>query len=67
MDGWEGIYRRRGEIFREVHPDIQSLVSLFKKYNVRKILDFGCGTGRHVVYFGNLGFEFMALIHLVKL
>ena len=57
VDGWEDIYRQGGEIFRDIHPDMHRIVSLFKEYGVRKILDLGCGSGRHVVYFARLGFE----------
>ena len=57
MQGWDGIYRRRGEIFSGVHPDILRLVSLFREHGVVRVLDLGCGTGRHVVYLAKLGFE----------
>jgi ubiquinone/menaquinone biosynthesis C-methylase UbiE len=33
------------------------VVKYFKKYNVRKVLDLGCGSGRHLVYLAKRGFD----------
>ncbi len=33
------------------------LVDLFRNHNVVKILDLGCGTGRHLVFLSRMGFE----------
>jgi SAM-dependent methyltransferase len=40
-----------------VEPEIPKLAELLKEKDASKILDFGCGTGRHVVYFAKRGFE----------
>ena len=40
-----------------VEDDIPMLEELFRSRGARTILDFGCGAGRHVVYFAKKGFE----------
>jgi len=37
------------------------VVSLFKTNNVKTILDVGCGTGRHIVYLAQEGFDVYGL------
>jgi len=36
---------------------MSKLVRLFKQKGVRRILDLGCGSGRHVVYLAKKGFD----------
>jgi len=40
-----------------VEPEVNGLDRLFSGTNAKKILDIGCGAGRHVVYFARKGFE----------
>jgi glycine/sarcosine N-methyltransferase len=37
--------------------DLPFFNSIFKKHNVKSILDCSCGTGKHVIKFSRLGFE----------
>ena len=46
MPDWNDIFNERGKVFLEPHPDMERLVKLFKRTNVQKMLDLGCGTGR---------------------
>jgi SAM-dependent methyltransferase len=41
----------------KVEDSIPSLSELFRKINVSKILDLGCGTGRHCIHFAKEGFQ----------
>ena len=41
----------------EVESDIPDLAELFVEKNVSKILDLGCGTGRHSIYLSAHGFQ----------
>lgn len=53
-NAWSFWYSKKEETIDE---EIPRLVHLFRIKNVSKILDLGCGTGRHTVYFAQEGFE----------
>lgn len=55
--GWEATYRRGEYVMREPHEDAEYLNHLFRKYHVHRILDLGCGNGRHLAYFARQGYE----------
>ena len=57
MPGWDRIFTERGRVFIDPHPDIDRVVKLIRDADGSRILDLGCGTGRHVVYLTRLGFE----------
>ena len=54
---WDKIYKKQGRYFDNSHRDIPKLVNILKKDNAKRILDLGCGTGRHVIHFAKEGFE----------
>lgn len=57
MPDWDDIYNKRGKIFTVPHPDMERLVNTFKEKKIRRILDLGCGNGRHLLFFAKKGFE----------
>jgi len=57
MKDWEQIYKEEGPVQIEPSEKIVNLVDFFKKEKVKKILDHGCGTGRHVKYLAEQGFN----------
>ena len=58
---WDRIFRKEGKIFVKVHEYMGNLVKQFKKRKVKRVLDLGCGTGRHVIYLAKKGFEVYGL------
>jgi 2-polyprenyl-3-methyl-5-hydroxy-6-metoxy-1,4-benzoquinol methylase len=42
---------------RQVDEAVVTLADLLKRQKASKVLDFGCGTGRHAVYLASLGFD----------
>jgi len=57
MPDWEDIFSEKGKVFTEPHPDMERIAKFFKEKGVRKILDIGSGTGRHLIFFSKKGFE----------
>jgi len=45
------------EIFQIPHRNLPKFVKLLRKIKAKKILDLGCGTGRHVIALAKRGFE----------
>ena len=57
MPDWDDIFSEKGKVFTEPHQDMEKIVKLFEERGVKKILDIGSGTGRHLLYFAKKGFE----------
>ncbi len=57
MPDWEDIFSEKGKFFTEPHKDMERIAKLFKEKGVRKILDIGSGTGRHLIFFSKKDFE----------
>jgi SAM-dependent methyltransferase len=53
-DAWKFWYAKKEGT---VEPEIPRLLELLEKCNASRVLDFGCGTGRHTIYFAKKGFE----------
>jgi len=56
---WDKAFKKEGKIFTKPQEDMPKIVKLFKKSGVKKVLDLGCGSGRHVVYLAKNGLKFM--------
>ena len=57
MPDWDRIFTERGRVFIDPHPDTDRVVKLIGDADGSRILDLGCGTGRHIVYLARLGFD----------
>ena len=54
---WEQIYLERGRVFAGVHEETERIVRLLNDRQAKRVLDLGCGTGRHLVHFARSGFS----------
>lgn len=57
MKDWEHIFKTKGKVFLQPQEDMKKIVSLLKKEKVKRVLDLGCGSGRHTVLLAKMGFE----------
>jgi ubiquinone/menaquinone biosynthesis C-methylase UbiE len=61
MKQWNEIFKAKGRVFSCVQEDMPKILKLFKNHKIKKVLDLGCGTGRHVIYLAKNGFEVYGL------
>lgn len=57
MTYWDEILKRPEYGSEEPYSSVVELVPILERRNVRRILDLGCGAGRHLVYLSKCGFE----------
>jgi cyclopropane fatty-acyl-phospholipid synthase-like methyltransferase len=58
---WNEIFRREGRLFTEPHEAMPRIVGTLTDLGAIRVLDLGCGTGRHVVYLAERGFSVFGL------
>lgn len=61
IKAWDEVFKEKGKVFLEVQEDIPEIAKMLKKKNLIRILDLGCGTGRHLIYFAKRGFRVYGL------
>ena len=45
MKQWNEIFKKKGKVFLKPQEDMLKVAEVFKKNDVKKVLDLGCGTG----------------------
>lgn len=60
MGDWQSIFKKKGKFFLKVQEDMKEVITLLKKEKARRILDLGCGSGRHTVLLARNGFNVYA-------
>lgn len=57
MKQWNKTFKKHGKVFLKPQEDMSRVAKEFKKNKARRILDLGCGTGRHLVFLAKKGFD----------
>jgi cyclopropane fatty-acyl-phospholipid synthase-like methyltransferase len=57
MGDWDSIFKEQGKVFTKPQEDMEQVIKFLKKEKVKRVLDLGCGTGRHVVMLAKNGFD----------
>ncbi|MFC2162875.1 class I SAM-dependent methyltransferase [Candidatus Altiarchaeota archaeon] len=57
MSDWDSIYREQGMIQKEPKQFIIDNIKTLRDNDVKRVLDVGCGTGRHVTLLVDEGFN----------
>ncbi|MFX0182303.1 MAG: class I SAM-dependent methyltransferase [Candidatus Hodarchaeota archaeon] len=58
---WEEIYKKKELLNLKIHPLMEKITILFKENKLKRILDLGCGGGRHVIYLASRDFDVYGL------
>lgn len=54
---WDKVYQEwKGDVFK-IDENIPRIFRSFEQRKVKRILDLGCGAGRHTIFFSKKGFE----------
>jgi SAM-dependent methyltransferase len=61
MPDWDDIFTKRGKVFTNPHQDMERLTKTFNENGAQRVLDLGCGTGRHLLFFSKKGFDVYGL------
>jgi len=54
VDAWDYWYEKK---LGTVEPEIVTLLKLLRREHLRRVLDVGCGIGRHIIYLAQHGIE----------
>lgn len=57
MGDWNSIFKKEGRRYLKPQEDMPAIAKLLKKRGAKKVLDLGCGSGRHTVMLAKKGFE----------
>lgn len=54
---WNDIFTQKGQVFFEPHEAMPKLTEQLHQRGARRVLDLGSGSGRHVLFFAQQGFD----------
>ncbi len=57
MKDWNSVYESKGEFQVAPSPSVIAAINSFETLGFRRVLDLGCGTGRHTTCLVDAGFE----------
>jgi SAM-dependent methyltransferase len=54
---WDEIFRRNGRVFDSPAPVMHHVAEVLQEHRCRRVVDLGCGSGRHTVFLAQRGFD----------
>lgn len=58
MDVWDQLFKKRGRrTYLKIQEGMPKVIKLMKKEGAKRVLDLGCGYGRHAVLLAKAGFD----------
>lgn len=57
---WNKIYKEQWKVEIDILPTVKIATDIFKRNGYKKIMDLGCGKGRHSIYLAQQGFKVCA-------
>ena len=58
---WDEIFRREGRVYEAPALIMPEIADRLRRQGCRRVIDLGCGSGRHVVYLAQQGFHVTGL------
>ncbi len=55
--GWDRIFAESGHFFTRAHEALPEIIDLLRAASFQRILDLGCGSGRHLIPLAQAGFS----------
>ncbi|RLG53948.1 MAG: hypothetical protein DRN99_05915, partial [Thermoproteota archaeon] len=53
---WDKLFKRGEFTELDVDEEVAGFAELLRERNARRVLDLGCGAGRHILHLSKLGF-----------
>lgn len=60
MSTWNELFTQKEFLWKDPHEQVVALASILRRRGARRVLDLGCGAGRHTVYLAREGFKVSA-------
>jgi len=58
---WDEIFRRDGRVFDSPAPVVHHIADVLQEHGCRRVVDLGCGSGRHTVFLLQRGFDVIGI------
>jgi SAM-dependent methyltransferase len=61
MPDWNELFKASENLWKKPHERVIDLIPRLKQEGLKRVLDLGCGAGRHIVYLSQTGFTVTGL------